>query len=610
MGNTVPVVKKRRGTLREKFTLAFLGVSVVPLLAMGAIAVYLVNTSSRQSISQLELQLVRQKKEVAEKFFEEIIGVFDLRVPIPIYDIAVVPHEQRASILQDTLAEYRATESVSIFGLMGQELDRIERQSVLVLEKDLIDASHLEKFIQAKSGESYLSPVRYTLEGHRITVASPVRNPSGDVIGVLSGDLNLRSLERTIAQGVLGNAGYLMLLTNSGELVAASLKDISTHPNLAHIELVASVARGVTRTGLENSDRYTNFWGESVIGAGVHLSNLPFAIITEWPEKDAFELTRVLSRQALAFSLATLLAVFLLSMLVARRITKPIDLLRREAKIIGEGKFDEVVEIKTGDELEDLDDALHEMARAIKTIQQLRDEFVFIAAHELRAPVTAIKGYISMLLEEARTLPKEATDMLSQVQRANQHLVQLVQDLLEVARSEAGRMKVEVSPQNIIEATKTVVQDLMPLWQERKLTAEHRAPPDGFPLVLADPDKLREVLVNLVSNATKYNCEGGSITITHEAKEQSVITHIADTGIGMAPEEVTKLFEKFYRAENAETRKVQGTGLGLFIVKQILEKIGGSITVSSERGKGSTFSFSLPMAGNNTAPSNSSAVWR
>src|SRR3989338_6483781 len=591
--------KKRRGALREKFALAFLGVSVIPLLAMAVVAVYLVNISSRSNISQLELQLVRQKKEEVEKFFEEIRGVFDLRVPRVIYDMSVIPHDQRVSILQDTLADYRAIESVSIFSLEGQELDRIDRVGGLVSQRDLIDASHLEKFVQAKSGKSYLSDIRYTLEGHRITVASPVRNPSGDIIGVLSGDLNLRPLERAIAQGVLGNAGYLMLLADSGELITASLKDASTHANLGHIKLIASVARGITRTGLEDADRYVSFWAEPVIGAGVHLSNLPFAIVAEWPEKDAFELTRVLSRQALAFSLATLLAVFLLSMLVARRITKPIDLLRREAKIIGEGKFDEVVEIKTGDELEDLDDALHEMARAIKTIQQLRDEFVFIAAHELRAPVTAIKGYISMLLEEARTLPKEATDMLSQVQRANQHLVQLVQDLLEVARSEAGRMKVEVSPQNIIEATKTVVQDLMPLWQERKLTAEHRAPPDGFPLVLADPDKLREVLVNLVSNATNYNCEGGSITITHEAKEQSVITHIADTGIGMAPEEVTKLFEKFYRAENAETRKVQGTGLGLFIVKQILEKIGGSITVSSERGKGSTFSFSLPMAGNN-----------
>lgn len=588
--------KKRRGALREKFALAFLGVSVIPLLAMAVVAVYLVNISSRSNISQLELQLVRQKKEEVEKFFEEIRGVFDLRVPRVIYDMSVIPHDQRVSILQDTLADYRAIESVSIFSLEGQELDRIDRVGGLVSQRDLIDASHLEKFVQAKSGKSYLSDIRYTLEGSRIVVASPVRNPSGDIIGVLSGDLNLRSLERAVAQGVLGDAGYIMLLTENGELVTASLKDASAHPNLAHIEMVSSVASGMVRTGLEDADRYKSFWAEPVVGAGMRLSSLPFTIVAEWPEEDAFKLTRTLSRQALAFSLATLLAVFLLSMLIAYRITRPIALLRREAKIIGEGKFDEIIEIKTGDELEDLDNALHEMAHAIKTIQQLRDEFVFIAAHELRTPVTAIKGYISMLLENADALPKEAVDMLSQVQRANQHLVQLVQDLLEVARTEAGRMKVEVAPQNIVEAARTVVQDLAPLWQERKLAVEHRMPPDGFPPVLADQDKLREVLMNLLSNAIKYNRDSGTITITHELRGREVCTHIADAGIGMTPEEVSKLFEKFYRAENAETRRVQGTGLGLFIVKQILEKMGGNITVASERGKGSTFSFSLPIA--------------
>lgn len=594
---SAPKRPRRRGNLRDKVALYFLLVSIVPLLAMGYIVVHLVEVTSNRTVSELEKQLVRQKSREVEKFFEETTGVFDVRIPFELSDIAIAPKIQRDFLLQETLAVSRAVERVSLFDLSGKEVSRAERERTEVPDRELIDGSLLEKFRVAKEGRPYFSPIHYTLDGVRMSVARPVINSAGVVIGVLAGEITLKPLERAMSFAVLGNTGYLLLVADSGELVAGSLKDTASHPILSGISIMESLRSGAAITLSGSAEAYTSFWGERVFGFGERVRGLPLFLVAEWPEDDALTLAQEIRFQALILSLFMLFAVFLMSILVARRVTQPIQLLQKEAKIIGEGRFDETISIRTNDEIEQLDEELHEMAKALKTLHQLREEFVFIAAHELRAPVTAIKGYISMVLEEgAEKLAKDTREMLEQVQKANQHLVQLVQDLLEVARSDAGRMKVETSPQNLVTAIKTVVSDLKPLWQERGIRVEYAEPPAPIPQVLADPDKLHEVLVNLASNAIKYNREGGLIGIGHEVSDNMVVTRVRDTGIGMTPEEISKLFGKFYRAENTDTRKVQGTGLGLFIVKQIIEKMGGKIWVESERGKGSIFSFSLPVA--------------
>lgn len=603
------VKARRRGTLRDKFILAFLSVSTVPLLALGLIATHLVNSASQQSVSQLELQLLRQKKEEIERFFEEIRGVLDLRVStarqqsieqqgtVTVYDIAVAPAAQRRFLLEGILAESRAIEAVSLFDLQGKEIERLEREREAIPARELIDASRLDKFQRARNGERYLSPIHYTLRGLRTDASSPIRNAAGDVIGVASAQIDLKPIERLMARGVLGNTGYTLLVTDGGDLVAASLKDAADHPNLRGIPLIKAASAGALRTGLEEQNRYRSFWQERVVGAGLHLDNLPLALVAEWPEDDALSLARTILRQILTFLLFALLATILISALVARKVTEPIRLLEKEAQNIGTGRFDDTVAIKTNDEIQELDEALHEMAKGLKRLKELREEFVFIAAHELRAPVTAIKGYLAMLSEgEAGPLSGQAREFLTNMQQANEHLVQLVKDLLEVARSEAGRTRVEVSPQDLAGILRSVIADLKPLWEARNLRVTYRAPAQP-PQVLADRDKLREVIVNLLSNAIKYNREGGTVEIWHDHDDASVATHVRDSGIGMDREELGHLFEKFWRAENAKARKAPGTGLGLYIVKEILAKMGGQIQAVSERGKGSTFSFTLPVAG-------------
>ena len=331
-----------------------------------------------------------------------------------------------------------------------------------------------------------------------------------------------------------------------------------------------------------------------VVGAGLYIPNMNWALIAEWPVADADSILNTLSRQTILFSFAVLLATISLSVFLARQIVNPIRTLESGAKLVAEGKFETRVMVKTGDEIEELGDAFNEMTKGLKQLQELKDEFVFIAAHELKTPVAAIKGYLSLVLDGfAGPVSDQVKDFIGKVMNANTRLIRLVEDLLEVARSEAGRLEIAVSPIDIREPVRTTLEELKPLLGEKGIAASYDAV--DVPLVLADSARLREVMINLVGNAIKYSPKGGKIFVTHEVSGKELITSIKDTGYGISLEAQKKLFGKFYRVQTAVTKDIPGTGLGLFIVKQIVEKMSGRIWVESKEGEGSTFSFALPL---------------
>lgn len=232
-----------------------------------------------------------------------------------------------------------------------------------------------------------------------------------------------------------------------------------------------------------------------------------------------------------------------------------------------------------------------QLEKAHKKALALKDEFVFIASHELKAPVTAISGFVEFAQEEVKA--PEAKKALSNLDKANQRLLKLVQDLLEVARAEAGRIEIETSPTDITIPTMDVIENLKPLADKKGLKITYSK--KKLPKVLADPGRVSEILTNLVSNAIKYT-ENGAITISHKIKDAMAITSVSDTGVGIPKEDFPKIFGKFYRSGQDLVRAQEGTGLGLFIIKQIVERMDGKIWFESTEGRGSTFFFSLPLA--------------
>lgn len=231
-----------------------------------------------------------------------------------------------------------------------------------------------------------------------------------------------------------------------------------------------------------------------------------------------------------------------------------------------------------------------------KRLDRLKNEFVYIAAHELRNPVTAIRLLLNIIFDDKRVpLEPIIRGYLLKIQEADERLLQLVDDLLEVSRSESGRLKIQVAPQQISEHVEEIFGELRPTALTRDVELVHEKL-HTMPQVLADPSKLKEIFANLISNAIKYNVNGGKVTVSHELQGDYLVTHVTDNGIGISAEDQAKLFEKFWRSEDVAVRAQSGTGLGLFIVKEMINRMGGKISVTSEAGKGTTFSFTLPLA--------------
>jgi signal transduction histidine kinase len=238
-----------------------------------------------------------------------------------------------------------------------------------------------------------------------------------------------------------------------------------------------------------------------------------------------------------------------------------------------------------------------ELARAKEELERLdeaKSRFMLKVAHELRAPVAAVQSYVNLIL--AGYVPQD--DMkptLGRVQVRLQELLDLISDLLELARlKEPGKMsRVEVKPQDVAGILQEVCELLGRQAQEKGQHLQVNI--EDTPTVMANPDHLRQICTNLVSNAIKYTPKGGSVMVTLRPGDDCIIGEIADTGIGIAESEVPHIFDEFYRTEGAKASGETGTGLGLAIVKQLIDAYGGEIRIRSEPGQGSSFTFVLPL---------------
>ncbi len=223
-----------------------------------------------------------------------------------------------------------------------------------------------------------------------------------------------------------------------------------------------------------------------------------------------------------------------------------------------------------------------------------KTEFISTVSHELRTPMTSIKGYADLLFIGAAGAINENQQRFLSVIKANaDRLTVLVNDLLDISRIESGRVKLELKPIRVESLLETVMTSLHGKFAEKHLSAQVGLPEGDMPRVLADRDRVIQILTNLVSNAYQYTLPGGSITVSAHESGPFVQIDVTDTGIGISPENQAKVFERFYRVDDPNVNEFPGTGLGLAIVRSLVEMHEGRIWLESELGKGTTFSFTL-----------------
>lgn len=231
--------------------------------------------------------------------------------------------------------------------------------------------------------------------------------------------------------------------------------------------------------------------------------------------------------------------------------------------------------------------------KKLKEVDQMKDEFISIASHELRTPITTLKGFLSMILEgDYGQLNEGGKKSLKIMELSINRLGALVEDLLNVSRIEQKRLQLDLKPLNISQILESIGDEFELRIKEKNLSFKENYSPT-LPQVWADEDKLRQILINLLGNSVKYTKQG-QIELLAKADEGLITITIKDTGIGMSALESQNLFSKFYRVKNDDTNGIIGTGLGLWITKQLVEMMGGKIYVESIKHVGTQIYFTLP----------------
>ena len=252
----------------------------------------------------------------------------------------------------------------------------------------------------------------------------------------------------------------------------------------------------------------------------------------------------------------------------------------------------QALESKVQERTQQLEQALTE----VQNISKTKSEFISAVSHELRTPLTSIKGYASILMTgKLGEIPEKVKERLGKINSHSDNLVNLINELLDISRIESGRVEMKMSEHNLASTVENVADLLTPQMRDKNINWKTGFAPD-IPKLVYDPSHVERIFINLIGNAVKFTPEQGTITIraTYDKQTDFVTVSVSDTGIGIPKDDLSKLFDEFYRVDNKINQTVKGTGLGLALAKKIVEAHKGKIWVTSKVGEGTTFHFTLP----------------
>jgi signal transduction histidine kinase len=308
-------------------------------------------------------------------------------------------------------------------------------------------------------------------------------------------------------------------------------------------------------------------------------------------------LTRGLARSIDRFliwgGLLALAIALVLTFVVSNRILAPVQALSTATRRLGQGDLSQRVSIKARGEMGELAQAFNSMAAELERAEKLRRNLVADTAHELRTPLSNLRGYLEAIRDGVVQPDPAAIDSLYEEVAL---LSRLVEDLQELALADAGELKLVRQPEDVAELVKKSVATVGSKASAKGLRVATDLP-DNLPPVNIDFQRISQVLRNLLENAVTHTGKGGSISVAARPADGMLEITVADTGEGIPAEDLPNMFERFYRVDKSRARATGGTGLGLTIAKRLVEAHGGQIAVQSEVGKGSRFAFTIPVAG-------------
>jgi len=506
-------------------------------------------------------------------------------------------------------------QEVTILSPLGREIVQVT-PSGQVEQENLTYEVYSEPFKSAVAATPAISQVYYIGKNSEpyIDTFYPIVSKRHMVVGVVKMQVNLDQLRKELADIRLGNDGYMYVVDNNGVLIShPSQSYVLQRPDLSSRAVIADAL--ANKKPVFQDQQYSNEKNVTVIAKAIKISDYNWVAVFEQPTSEAFSFLTFIQNLSVFTLVVSFLFLLLIALFLSENLTRPI---RKLQKYVESGQMNMIVSIKSGDEIESLahsfatlvDKLLNEERLLVKVsselkeaneklhvLDRLKNEFVSVASHELRTPMTAIKSYLWMALnDKGGPLNEKQRFYIERGYNSVDRLVRLVNDMLNISRIESGRITIDLQAVNLISLTQEVIDEVLPHARELGVSLNIEKP-DSLPSVLADPDKIKEVLFNLYGNSLKFTPRGGTITTSFIAHEGYVVTKVVDTGAGIDADDIGKLFQKFGLLPGSyitNQNASMGTGLGLYISRSIINLHKGEIhAASAGRGKGSTFTFTL-----------------
>jgi signal transduction histidine kinase len=326
------------------------------------------------------------------------------------------------------------------------------------------------------------------------------------------------------------------------------------------------------------------------------------AVYLSQPLRDALAVVRDLRTRWLLSTLIALLLSGVVGLLLSRAIARPLRGLTSAAGAVARGDLDHQVPVGSRDELGRLSQAFNEMTARLRVARQVQTDFVANVSHELRTPLTAVKGTVETLRDGAVDDPEVRDRFLATVEAETDRLIRLVNDLLVLSRADSEALNLQREPLDLAQLATTTVRKLAARAEARGVLLAVEADPQA-PLALADRDRIEQVLVNLLDNAIKYSPPAHTVRVRAGGSSDGMVRlDVQDEGIGIPADELSRIGERFYRADRARSRAEGGSGLGLAIARALVEAHGGRLSLESEEGRGTLVTITLPAADVPTRP--------
>lgn len=503
---------------------------------------------------------------------------------------------------KEIMGEYH--QGLYVFDLNKAMVATSNRDEVYSNEEDQ-DEEYMNIAWQLSPGEVHVGVIqRGDHESHDAIYSFPIVTPimndgNTERIGMLVDYIDARYLTNLVSGSEVGmpaiNAStgtsfefVTFFVDQSGTVLSGNSAEVhvsSEQEEGAIFEDVCHVAQSVPGSYVSFSEGYT------IAGATCFLNG--WTLVMEVEGKGIQSLWKETRDRIILLGLVILFVSILISLYPIRAITKPIKKLQIGSEKISRGEYATRVQVHSEDEYKDLADAFNEMAEKVEQLDRAKSDFISLASHQLRTPLASLKWYGTLLAEgEAGELQEGQKKFIHRMNISIRRMVGLVDDLLNASRIESGRLMAQPAEEDLIKLIHAVVLDLTPIAEDNGITI-HFAPTQKAVLLHVDGSLLREVLHVLLENAIKYNHEGGEVDITFVEHPELFSVEIKDTGVGIPKEDQKSIFEKFTRGSNAKEMGVEGSGLGLFVAKEIMSTIGGEIDFIAKEGEGSTFSIHL-----------------